>query len=218
MERLNGSPESNNDGVRTMSRRNDVTLSSTRLVNGAIKTVPTMSVLRQVRAKRIMLSQGNLSGRAASIENSAGRVNVLSMKQLQLLLQRLQILAWLEAYGFSWRDVDFGSGPGVASDTGLARFYREDAEAPQLNPIVGFKRILHTVEDRIDRLLRFGLANTRPLDDLIHKIEFDHWPPPSDNCVPAISFATIFLPSIRGITQCQLKQIDGFVTWRTPIA
>jgi hypothetical protein len=24
-------------------------------------------------------------------------------------------------------------------------------------------------------LFRFGLANTRPLDDLIHKIEFDHW-------------------------------------------
>jgi len=175
MERLNGSPESNNDGVRTMSRRNDVTLSSTRLVNGAIKTVPTISVLKQVRAKRRTLSQGNLSGRAASIGNSAGRVNVLSMKQLQLLLQRLQILAGLEAYGFSWRDVDFGSGPWVASDTGLARFYRKNSEAAQLNPIVGFKCILHAVEDRIDRLLRFGLANTRPLDDLVYKIEFDHW-------------------------------------------
>jgi hypothetical protein len=175
MERLNGSPESNNDGVRTMSRRNDVTLSSTRLVNGAIKTVPTISVLKQVRAKRRTLSQGNLSGRAASIGNSAGRVNVLSMKQLLLLLQRLQILAGLEAYGFSWRDVDFGSGPWVTSDTGLARFYRKNSEAAQLNPIVGFKCILHAVEDRIDRLLRFGLANTRPLDDLVYKIEFDHW-------------------------------------------
>ena len=175
MATLNGSPESSSDGVWMMSRRNAVMFSSTRLVNGAIKTVPTMSVLKQVRAKRRTLSQGNLSGRAASIENSAGRVNVLSMKQLQLLLQRLQILAGLEAYGFSWRDVDFGSGPGVASDTGLPRFYRENAEATQLNPIVGFKCILHAVEDRIDRLLRFGLANTRPLDDLIHKIEFDHW-------------------------------------------
>ena len=175
MATLNGSPESSNDGAWMMSRRNAVMLSSARLVNGAIKTVPTMSVLKQVRPKRRPFSQGNFSGGAASNENSAGGVNVLSMKQLQLLLQRLQILAGLEAYGFSRRDIYFGSGPRVTADTGLARFYREDAEAPQLNPIVRFECIFHTVEECVDSLFRFGLANTRPFDDLIHKIEFDHW-------------------------------------------
>src|SRR5437588_11933822 len=103
--RLNGSPESRNAGVRNISRTNEVTLSSTRLVNGAIKTVPTISVLRQVSPKRRTLSQGNLSGGAASNENSMGGLNVLSMKQLRLLLKRLQILAGLEAYCFSRRDV-----------------------------------------------------------------------------------------------------------------
>jgi len=173
--RLKGSPESRNDGERNTSRTNEVTLSSTRFVNGAIKTAPTMSVLKQVRPKRRTFSQGNFSGGAASNENSAGGVNVLSMKQLQLLLQRLQILAGLEPHSFSWRDVDLRAGARIAADAGLARFYREDAEATQLNPIVGFECILHAVEDRIDSLFRFGLANTRPFDDLIHKIEFDHW-------------------------------------------
>jgi hypothetical protein len=134
-----------------------------------------MSVLRHVSPKRRTLSQGNLSGGAASNENSAGGVNVLSMKQLQLLLERLQILAGFEPYGFSWRDVHFRTGARITPDTGFPRLYREDAEASQLNPIVGFECILHAVEDRIDSLFRFGLANTRPLDDLIHKIEFDHW-------------------------------------------
>jgi len=87
----------------------------------------------------------------------------------------LQILAGFEPYGFSWRDVYFRTGAWITPDTGFPRLYREDAEASQLNPIVGFEGILHTVEDRIDSLFRFGLANTRPLDDLIHKIEFDHW-------------------------------------------
>src|SRR5262245_12999517 len=91
--RLNGRPESRNDGERNASRTNEVTLSSARFVNGAIKTAPTMSVLRHVSPKRITFSQGNFSGGAASNENSAGGVNVLSMKQLQLLLKRLQILA-----------------------------------------------------------------------------------------------------------------------------
>jgi hypothetical protein len=97
------------------------------------------------------------------------------MKQLRLLLQRLQILAGLEAYGLSGRDIDFGTGAGVSPDAGLARFYREDAEASQLNPIIGLEGIFHAIEDGVNRLFRFRLANTRPLDDLIHKIEFDHW-------------------------------------------
>src|SRR5678816_3771056 len=109
MARLNGNPESRNEGVRNMSRTNEVTLSSARLVNGAIKTAPTMRVLRHVRPKRRILSQGNFSGGAASSENTAGGGNVLSMKQLQLL-KRLQIRAGLEAYGVSWRDVHFGTG------------------------------------------------------------------------------------------------------------
>src|SRR5438132_3569346 len=35
-------------------------------------------------------------------------------------LQRLQVLAWLEAHGFSWRDVYFGTSTRVPPDTGLS--------------------------------------------------------------------------------------------------
>jgi hypothetical protein len=96
------------------------------------------------------------------------------MKHLQLQLQGLQILAGLEPHGLTWGDVYFGPGTGISPDTGLARFDRKDTEASQLNPVVGLEGIFHAVEDGVDRLFSFRLANTRPLDDLIHKIEFDH--------------------------------------------
>jgi hypothetical protein len=173
--RLNGRPESSSEGVRKMSRMNELALSSSLFVNGAISNVPTTSVLKQVRPNSAMLTQGNLSRGTSTNEISAGGLNVLSMKQLQLLLQRLQILAWLETHGLSWGDVHFGTGARVSPDAGFARLYREDAEAPQLNPIVGLEGVFHAIEDGVHRLFRFRLANARPLDDLIHKIEFDHW-------------------------------------------
>jgi hypothetical protein len=97
------------------------------------------------------------------------------MKHLRLLLQGLQILAGLKAHGLSWRDIHLGTGAGISADAGLAGLDREDAEASQLNPVVGLEGIFHATEDGVDRLFSFRLANTRPLDDLIDKIEFDHW-------------------------------------------
>ena len=89
-------------------------------------------------------------------------------------LERLQVLAGLEADGLSGRNVDFGTGARISTDAGLARFYRKDAKASQLNAIVGLQSVLHAVEDGIDRLFGFGLADARALDDLIDKIQFDH--------------------------------------------
>jgi hypothetical protein len=177
MARLNGRPESRIEGVWKISLKSEVALSSTLFVNGSIKTVPTINVLKHVRPNKTMLIQGKLS-RTDRTEISAGGLNVLSMKQLQLLLQRLQrlqILAWLEAHGLTRGDIYFGTGAGVSPDAGLTWFYREDAEASQLNPIVGLEGIFHAIEDGVDRLFCFSLADTRPLDDLIHEIEFDHW-------------------------------------------
>ena len=99
------------------------------------------------------------------------------MKRLTLL-QRLQVFAGLEAYGLSGRDVYFRTGTRVPADAGFPRFHRKHAKAAQLDPIVGLEGVLHAIEDRIDRLFRFRLAYSRPLNDLIHKIEFDHWEPP----------------------------------------
>src|SRR5207237_966380 len=51
-------------------------------------------------------------------------------------LQRLQVLAGLEAYGFSWRDVDFRTSARVPPNTGLSRLYRKYSKASQLDPII----------------------------------------------------------------------------------
>jgi len=96
------------------------------------------------------------------------------MKRLVLVLKRLQVFPWLETYGLSWRDIHFRSGTRVSADTRLPWLYGEDAKATQFNPIVSLESIFHTVEDGVDRLFRLCLADSRPLDDLIDKVEFDH--------------------------------------------
>src|SRR6185503_15974974 len=91
-------------------------------------------------------------------------------------LEGLQILAWLEANSLAGRDIDFGTCARISTDTGLARFYRKNAKSPQLNATAGFESIFHAVENRVHCLFGFGLAYAGALDDLIHKIQFDHWP------------------------------------------
>ena len=139
-------------------------------------------VLRQVKPNNATFTQGNFCWGASSNSMSADGLNELSMKRVLLplitvglRLQRLQVLAWLEAYGFSWRDIYFRTCPRVPPDPGLSWLNGKYSEAAQLDPIIGLEGILHAIEDRIHRLFRFGLAHSRPLNDLIHKIEFDHW-------------------------------------------
>src|SRR6266567_2168247 len=62
-------------------------------------------------------------------------------------LERLQILSWLDG---------------------------KYTKAAQLDPVVGLQGILHAIKDRIHSLFSFCFADSCPLDDLIHKIEFDH--------------------------------------------
>ncbi len=139
-------------------------------------------VLRQVKPNNATFTQGNFCWGASSNSMSADGLNELSMKRVLLplmtvglRLQRLQVLAWLEAYGFSWRDIYFRTCPRVPADTGLSWLNGKYSEAAQLDPIIGLEGIFHAIEDRIHRLFRFGLTHSRPLNDLIHKIEFDHW-------------------------------------------
>ena len=102
-------------------------------------------------------------------------------------LEGLQVFAWLEAHGFSGRDVHFRTSPRVPADAGLSWFDGKHAKAAQLDPIIGLEGVFHAIENGIDCLLCFCLTDSRPLHDLIHKIEFDHW-----NL--RISFINIFLP------------------------
>src|SRR5262245_10987499 len=151
-----------------------------------MSAVPTTAVLRQVRPNKATFNQGNLDRRTSSNTRSAGESIELFMKVI--LLQRLQVLAGFEAYGLSGRDIDFRTCPWVPADTGLSRLYRKDPEAPQLDSIIGLEGVFHAIEDCVHCLFRFRLADSRPLNDLIHKIEFDH-----RNL--RISFVHIFLTS-----------------------
>jgi hypothetical protein len=96
------------------------------------------------------------------------------MKLRAVLLQRLQVFARLKPHGLSWRDIYFGTGSGIASDAGLARFDGKYAKASQFNPIVRFQGIFHAIKDGIDGLFSLRLADACPLNDLIDKVEFDH--------------------------------------------
>jgi hypothetical protein len=96
------------------------------------------------------------------------------MKSFDGTLQRLQVFAGFEPHGLSRRDVHLRTGSRIPADAGLTRLYREYTKTAQLNPIIRFQGILHAIEYGIDGLLGLGFADTRPLDDLIDKIEFDH--------------------------------------------
>ena len=89
-------------------------------------------------------------------------------------LNGLEVLAGFEPDGFPRRNVHFRTGARVSPDSGLSRLHGKHAKSPQLNAVVGFERCLHTLENCVDRLLGLGLAYARALDNLIHKIEFDH--------------------------------------------
>jgi len=96
------------------------------------------------------------------------------MKRLDDRLQRLQVFAWLKPHGFTGRDIHFGAGSRITTDPCLARFDGKDAKASQFNPIVRFQGVLHAIEDGVDGLFSFRFADTRSLNDLIDKVEFDH--------------------------------------------
>jgi hypothetical protein len=138
--------------------------------------VPTINVLMQVRPNNKKFSQGNFADGSRN-RTSLGGLSVLFMKLQQLPedLERLQIFTGLKPYSFSRRDIYFRASSRIPADTGFPRLHRKHAEAAQFNPIIGFKGVFHTVENRIDRLLGFSLTDTRPLDDLIHKIQLDHF-------------------------------------------
>ena len=103
-------------------------------------------------------------------------------------LERLQVFTRLESNSLSGRDVHFRAGSGVPADAGLSRFHGKHTKAAQLNPIICLEGVFHAIKNGVDCLLRFCFADSRPLHDLIHEIEFDHW-----NL--RISFVSIFLPS-----------------------
>jgi hypothetical protein len=88
-------------------------------------------------------------------------------------VEGMQFLAGLEAHCFARRDANFGTGSGVASDSGFPGADAEYAEAPQLNAIAGGHGLFETFEDGVDGGFRFGSRQAGPLDDVVHYILLD---------------------------------------------
>ena len=99
-----------------------------------------------------------------------GRVNPESGTPL---LQGLQFLARLKPNRLSWRDRNFGTGPGISSDPGLARAHVEDTKPPELNPITFAQSFLHRLEDCFHGHLRLGLRDSRAAYDFVDDVELD---------------------------------------------
>src|SRR5208283_177355 len=95
------------------------------------------------------------------------------------LVDRLQLLAGLEAHGFARRNGNFCAGARVAANSGFARAYIEDAEAPQFDAISGRKRLLHAFKNGFDRKFGLRLRDAGAVHNFVDDVEFNHGLPSS---------------------------------------
>jgi hypothetical protein len=89
-------------------------------------------------------------------------------------LKRLKVFAGFKAHRFSGRNVDLSAGAWISSDARLARLDVEDSKPAQFDAIAFGERLLHGLEDGLDRDLGFGLCDTGPIYDLADDIELYH--------------------------------------------
>jgi hypothetical protein len=92
----------------------------------------------------------------------------------QVLVEQVELFAWLEAYRFAGGNGDFGAGPGIAADAGFARFDCKDAKATEFNAIARDKSRLHAFKYGIDSRLCFGSRKACSLYYPLYKILLDH--------------------------------------------
>src|SRR5260370_9429451 len=97
----------------------------------------------------------------------------------EILVDRLQCFAGLEADGLARRDGNFGAGARVASDAGLARAHIKHAETAQFDAVSGGERLLHALEDGFDGKLRLGLGDPGAVNHFVDDVELNHGLPPS---------------------------------------
>lgn len=82
----------------------------------------------------------------------------------------LQVFAGLETNGLAGWNGNLFPGSGVAADTGLARLDIEDAESPQLDPIVALKCALHRIEHGVNGSLGLASGDSGPIDDMVDDV------------------------------------------------
>jgi hypothetical protein len=91
-------------------------------------------------------------------------------KGLASALERVQLLARLEANGLSGGNADLSPGAGVAADAGFARADTENAESAQLNALAGCESLLKTLEDRIHGCFGLGARQAGALNHVMNDV------------------------------------------------
>ena len=87
----------------------------------------------------------------------------------------MQFLAGLETHRFSWSDAYFGSGAGIATDSGFASANAEDAESAQFDTLTRSQRLFQAFEDRIDGGFSLCARQTGALDYVMDDVLFNQW-------------------------------------------
>ena len=88
-------------------------------------------------------------------------------------MQRVQLLAGLEADSLAGRNADFGAGARIAANAGFAGADAEDAKSAQFDALAGGQGLLQALEDRIHRSLCLGARETRALDYMMDDVLFN---------------------------------------------
>ena len=87
----------------------------------------------------------------------------------------MQFLPGFEPHRFARCDADFGSGAGIATDSGFASADAEDAESAQFDSFAGSQRLLQAFEDRVDGCFSLGARQTGALDYVMDDVLFNQW-------------------------------------------
>jgi len=100
-----------------------------------------------------------------------GRPPLISM---QPSIDRLQFFSRLESHRPAWRNGNFSTGAGIASNAGFARPHVEYTKSPEFNAVTRGERFLHTFEDCLHGQLSLGLGDPCFGHHFVDDVELDH--------------------------------------------
>ncbi len=85
----------------------------------------------------------------------------------------MEFLARLEAYGLAGGYADFGTGAGIAADTGFAGADAENAKSAQFDALAGGQGLFEALNFRIHLGLGLGTRKAGALDYMMDNVLFN---------------------------------------------
>ena len=94
--------------------------------------------------------------------------------QSKNLLDRLQLLAWLEAHGLPGGNGYLSTGARIAPDAGLSWAHVKHAEAAQFDAVTLGQRTFHAFKDGLDSHFSLGFRDASAVDHFVDDVELNH--------------------------------------------